>query len=94
MADYEFPTDLIEAQRAFLAASIKVAEIDAQYPRPTAIAAGEASIPDELRQAHAEAWAERDRTLDVLYGHSWWMEVPRAEHHAARMALRKAAQEG
>jgi len=92
MAEYEFPSDLLEAQRAFLAADARVTEINAQMPRPTAIAAGEATIPDELRQAHAGAWAERDRTLDVLYGHSWWMEVPREEHFKARMALRKAAQ--
>ena len=91
MANYEFPTDLIDAQQAFQAADAKVAEIHARMPRPTAIAAGEATISDELAQAHEEARAERGRVLDVLYGHPWWLEIPREEHEAARTALRQAA---
>ncbi|GAA0403285.1 hypothetical protein GCM10009530_64110 [Microbispora corallina] len=92
MAEYEFPSDLVEAQRTFLEADARLAEINARMPRSTAIVAGEASIPDDLRRDHAEVWAQRDGTLDVLYGHSWWMETPNTEWHAARMALRKAAQ--
>lgn len=91
MADYEFPSGLVDAQRAFQAADAKVVEIHARMPSPTVIAAGQAAIPDELRLAHEEARAERGRALDVLYGHSWWLEVPREEQHAARTALRQAA---
>jgi len=93
MADYGFPAELVEAQRTFLDAEIKLEAINARMPRATAIAAGEASVPEELQRAHDEVWAARSKALDVLYRHAHWGEVPKEERFAARMALRRAARE-
>ncbi len=91
MADYTFEPELIAAQRDFLTAEARVTEINALMPRPTAIAAGEASIPDELRQAREQAWAEQDRAIAVLYDQQAWEGIPREERVKARMQLKQAA---
>lgn len=92
MADYGFPQDLIEAQRAFLAADARCEELAQQGPAPTAVAEGTASIPEDLRRELEAARAERLRLIGVLYGHPFWGEIPQAEWFKARMALREAAQ--
>ncbi|MBB2749204.1 UNVERIFIED_ORG: hypothetical protein FHR35_009117 [Microbispora rosea subsp. rosea] len=94
MAEYDFPAELVEAQRAFLDAEAKLAELNALFPPPTAIAAGETSVPEGLRRAHDEVWAKQSRALDVLYGHERWKTIPREERFEARMQLRRAARGG
>lgn len=90
MADYNVPADLLDAQRAFYTADELAQEIADAMPSSVAIAAGEATIPDEQRQALEEARAERGRLIDVLYGpHHWWGTV--GDKYAARMALQQAA---
>jgi hypothetical protein len=91
VADYDFPADLLEAQRAFWAADTRVEEIGALFPPPTAIADGTAAAPEELRQALHEARADRGRHLDVLYGHSWWGGVD--DQNKAREALKATARD-
>ncbi|WP_055477563.1 hypothetical protein [Sphaerimonospora mesophila] len=92
MADYDFPSDLIEAQRAFLAADARCEELAQQGPPATAIVEGTAAMPENLRQELEAARAERLRLISVLYGHPFWGEIPQSDWFAARMALREAAQ--
>ncbi|MGW5259712.1 hypothetical protein ACWEQG_01975 [Microbispora sp. NPDC004025] len=89
MADYTFAPELLATQRAFLQASARVKEIGDSFPRLTAIAVGEADVPEELRQALQEARAEEQRLAVALQNDRYFATVDNALK--ARMELRKAA---
>ncbi|MER7126729.1 hypothetical protein [Micrococcus luteus] len=89
MSDYEFPPDLIEAQRAYYAADARVQEVTDALPSSVAIVAGEAEISDGQRAELAQARAARLDALETLNKHPWWGE--QRDRHGAWMALQKAA---
>jgi predicted phage gp36 major capsid-like protein len=92
MADIEIPDGVIEAQRAYDAADAHVQEVAATLPSSIDIAAKEAELSDEQRQAWEDARAERLRLLAELRDLPWWGEVP--DRLAAERQLRKAARSG
>lgn len=90
MADtYDFPPDLIAAQRAFWEADARVREVTNKLPSSIAIAAGEAEVSDEQRAELDQVRAARLEALAVQNRHPWWEAVD--NRHAAWMALREAA---
>lgn len=96
MADYEFPDELLKAQRAYYEADAKVQKLADALPSSVEVLAGTAFEDEEQRIAVAdtraqleEARAERLAIIDVLYGDEYWTKVD--DQHAARMALQKAA---
>ncbi|MEV4096987.1 hypothetical protein [Streptosporangium saharense] len=91
MANYDFPDDLIAAQRAFWEADARVREVTDRLPSSIAIAAGEAEVSDEQRAELDRVRAARLEALEVQNRHPWWGTV--SDRHAAWMALKKAARE-
>jgi hypothetical protein len=90
MADrFDFPADLVDAQRAFLKLEARCEEIAATHPRPTDVAAGRAEIIPEQHAELAAARAELLRLAEVLAYHEWWSTT--ADRTAAKRALREAA---
>lgn len=90
MAEYEFPNDLLEAQRDFYAADARARELSDAWPLSTSVLAGEANPPtDEQRAELGAARAEALRLIGILYGHPWFETVDDAK--AARIALQQAA---
>ncbi|MFF5261396.1 hypothetical protein ACFY4C_20835 [Actinomadura viridis] len=89
MADFDFPADLIDLQRAFYAADRRCEEIGASWPRPTAVAAGVEEISEEQHAELSRARAERLEIVERMAAHPWWDTVDRLK---AKAALRKAAQ--
>ncbi len=89
MADYEFPDDLVAAQRDFYAADARVQEVTDALPSSLDIVAGTASITEDQRAELAAVRAERLRIVDILYGHTWWEGVE--DPYAARLKLREVA---
>lgn len=91
MADYDFPPDLLDLQRAWYAADARCVEIAASHPKAVDQVAGTAAVSDaqyaELKAARAKRWA---LTVD-LQDHDWWGSVE--DRLAAKAALRKAAQQ-
>ncbi|GAA4221588.1 hypothetical protein FHR32_005147 [Streptosporangium album] len=76
MAEYEFPPDLLDAQRAYVAAHARVQEVTDALPSSMATLAGEAEVSEEQREELAAARAERLRWVSVLYAdHPWWATV-------------------
>ncbi|GIH26091.1 hypothetical protein Aph01nite_44010 [Acrocarpospora phusangensis] len=90
MADSEFPADLIAAQRAFMEADRRVQEVDADWPLPTAVAAGEAVITTEQHEALDTARRVRLDALDAVRLHPFWGTEPGGWIHR-KDALRRAA---
>lgn len=91
MADYELPDDLIEAQRAFYEAEKRCQELVDAEPAPTAIAALEAELSDEQRQALAAAREERLQAVEVLHRHRFWRDVQAGDKMKVQAKLREAA---
>ncbi|MFI7113931.1 hypothetical protein ACIBK9_46975 [Nonomuraea sp. NPDC050227] len=91
MADYELPQDLIDAQKAFYAAEARCAELVAAEPSPVAIAALEAELSDEQRQALAAAREERLQAVEVLHRHPFWKDLPAGDKMKVQAKLREAA---
>jgi hypothetical protein len=90
VADYDFPPDLIDLQRAYDAADRRCEEAAAASPSATDIAAG-AAEDLSARAALDEARAERLELAVKLQGHSFWAKVDsRVE---AKQALRAAARQ-
>ncbi|GAA3077735.1 hypothetical protein [Streptosporangium carneum] len=90
MADYEFPSDLIEAQQAYWAADARVQEVTDALPSSLAIVSGEAVMSDEQRAELEQVRAARLDALEVLDRHPRWATVE--DRYAARLALRRAAE--
>lgn len=88
MADYDFPPDLLDLQRAWYAADARCEEISASLPRAADVVAGTAPT-GEQQDKLAAARAERLRLTEALQGHDWWTTVD--DRLAAKAALRKAA---
>jgi len=86
------PPEAIEAQQAFDRADAEVHRLVEQLPSGVAVAAGEASIPDDLRAQVDEARQERMRLLKALLAVKRWPDD--GGPHAAEAALRKAARGG
>jgi hypothetical protein len=89
MADYEFPSTLIEAQQAFWQAEQRVSAAYAALPSSVSIAAKEADVTEEQQRELDEARDERGRCIDAIYGDSFWDDI--ADKYAAKIALEKAA---
>lgn len=87
MADYEFPPDLLEAQRAYYAADAQVQEVTAAMPSSQEILEG--AISEEQREQLAAAREARLQALEALNRHPWW--GGERDRYAAWMALQKAA---
>lgn len=91
MADFDFPPDLLDLQRAWYAANTRCVEAGAALPSGRDVAAGVAE-PTEQQQAElAEARAERLRITEALQGHGWWVTVEAKHKLPAKAALRVAA---
>ncbi|MFF4414547.1 hypothetical protein ACFYY8_18635 [Streptosporangium sp. NPDC001559] len=71
-SDYDFPDDLIAAQRAFWEADAQVKEVTDRLPSSIAIAAGEAEISSEQHEELDRVRAARLEALDALNNHPWW----------------------
>ena len=90
---YEFPDDLLAAQRAFYVADARTRELSDAWPLSAAVLAGKAEPPsDEQREELEAARAEVLRLIDVLYGHPWF-ETVGDNPKEARLALQKAAKD-
>jgi len=87
MADYEFPDDLIAAQRAYYAADARVQEVTDALPSAQEVLEG--VMTDEQRAGLAEAREARLTALETLNRHPWWGQQD--NRHAAWTALQKAA---
>jgi hypothetical protein len=89
MSDYDLPEDLLQMRRDFLAAERRLSELGEAMPAPTAIAAGEAEVPDEQREEWWTVQAECRRLAVGIQTHSWWASVDNRQK--AERALRDAA---
>ncbi|MEV7006248.1 hypothetical protein [Streptosporangium sp. NPDC051022] len=89
MADYEFPPDLLEAQRAYWATDTRVQEVIDALPSSQEILNG--AMTDEQRAELAEVREARLRALETLNRHPWWRDVD--DRYTAQKALRQAAGE-
>lgn len=88
---YEFPDDLLKAQRDFYAADARARKLSDAWPLSAAVLAGEAEPPtDGQRDELAAARAEALRLIQILYGHPWF-ETVGDNPKEARLALQKAA---
>ncbi|MEV7907774.1 hypothetical protein [Streptomyces anulatus] len=87
MSDYEFPDDLLAAQRAYYAADARVQEVTDALPSPQEILEG--AMTDEQRDELAEVREARLQALEALNAHAWWGE--QRDRYAAWTALQKAA---
>ncbi|MGS2645812.1 hypothetical protein [Streptosporangium sp. G12] len=92
MADYEFPEDLLDAQRAYFAADTRVHEVIATLPSSQEVLEG--AMTDEQKEELAAVRRARLDALEALNRHSWWeQDEPRRDRHAAWMALQTAAKD-
>ncbi len=90
MADYDFPDDLLAAQRAFYEADARVQEVIAALPSPQEVLEG--AQTEEQSEELARVREERLEALEALNRHSWWQQdEQRRDRHAAWMALQQAA---
>jgi hypothetical protein len=72
---YEFPEDLLQAQRDFFAAEARVKELCDALPSSIDVANMEAEITDEQREALQAARAEELDIVMKLHRHEWWSTV-------------------
>lgn len=91
MADFDFPADLLDLQRAWYAADARCEEASAALPPARDVAAGVAEPTAEQQSELAEARAERLRVTEALQDHGWWASVGTKHKLAAKAALRVAA---
>ncbi|GHE48760.1 hypothetical protein GCM10017673_57980 [Streptosporangium violaceochromogenes] len=89
MADDEFPSDLLDAQRAYWEADARVREVTGGLPPGPEVAAGTAAITDGQRSELARAREARLLALEALNRHPWWATAD--DRHAAWTRLQKAA---
>jgi hypothetical protein len=89
MSDYDLPPDLLQMRRDFLTAERRLSELGKAMPSPTAVAAGEAEVPDEQRQEWWTVQAECRRLAVGIQTHPWWASVDNRQK--AERALRDAA---
>ncbi|MER7212438.1 hypothetical protein ABT340_35745 [Streptosporangium sp. NPDC000239] len=82
MSDYDFPPDLIEAQRAFWEADAQVHALADSLPPSLEMSPEQHAELDQLRAARMDA-------LKALNNHSWWGGT--GQRHAREMALKKKA---
>ncbi|GAA3039693.1 hypothetical protein [Streptosporangium longisporum] len=87
MADYEFPPDLIEAQRAYDEADRRVQEVTDALPSTQEVMEG--AMTDEQQEQLAEVREARLVALETMNRHPWWGQ--QRDRYAAKMALLKAA---
>lgn len=92
MADFDFPTDLLELQRAWYAADARCEEVAASHPSARDVVAGVAEVTEEQQAELAQARAERLELAERLQRHPWWLEA--GDVFAAKQALRAAARAG
>ncbi len=91
MAEYQPPAGLLQLKKDLLASEAARREIGEAMPAPTAVAAGEAEIPDELRRRWDDACAESARLAVEINRHPWWDTVD--SRHAADVALMELAKD-
>ncbi|MEV1176861.1 hypothetical protein [Nonomuraea sp. NPDC049784] len=92
--EYNFPPALVAAQRTFYIQQEVIKRLAALEPRPTLIAAGKATVPQELRDAMSAARATQGAAVNALYDTTdeFWEKVKtgRAQAKAALEKLVKA----
>lgn len=91
VADYGFPPDLIDLQRAFDAADRECVEISAAMPSGVEIVEGNIGDIAEQQAALKEARARRLELAEALQRHSFWGTVD--NRFKAKDALRNAARQ-
>ncbi|MGC5012500.1 hypothetical protein ACLQ2R_17185 [Streptosporangium sp. DT93] len=92
MADYEFPDDLLDAQRAYWAADARVQEVTDALPSPQEVLEG--AQTEEQGEELARVREERLLALEALNRHPWWgQDRQRQDRYAAWKALQAAARE-
>lgn len=91
MTAEEFPADLVDLQRSFLAAEARCTQIADSHPKPTDVAAGRAEITDEQHTEFSHAMNEAAELARQLEAH--WATVPPEQRTKARAALREAARQ-
>jgi len=87
MADYDFPADLLDAQRAYWVADARVQEVTDALPSSQEVLEG--AMTDEQHTELAEARNARLAALEALNRHPWWGTVD--DPYKARIALQTAA---
>jgi hypothetical protein len=90
MADYEFPPDLLDAQRTYWTADARVQEVTDALPSSVAVVAGEAGVTEEQQAELVAVRAERLLALEALNQHPWWETTE--DRYAAWKALQKASE--
>lgn len=91
MADFDFPPDLVELQRAWYTEDARCEEIAASLPSAADVAAGLVEPTSQQRTQLDAARAERLRLTEALQDHSWWTTVEGKHRLEAKAALRDAA---
>ncbi|MFC3986777.1 hypothetical protein [Streptosporangium jomthongense] len=81
---YDFPERLIQAQRAFWAATDAVEQLCRELPPSL-------QMTDEQRTQLAEVRSAQMAALETLYQDEWWGGT--GQRHDRQVALRKAARE-
>ncbi|MFB9681195.1 hypothetical protein [Streptosporangium vulgare] len=90
MADYDFPPDLLDLQRAYWKTDEEVQRVTAALPSSQEVLEG--AMTDEQREELTAARSARLDALEALNRHPWWEQPEqRRDRHAAWMALQKAA---
>lgn len=92
MADFDFPADLLDLQRAWYGADARCEEAGAALPPARDVAAGVAEPTAQQQAELAEARAERLRITEALQDHGWWATVEAKHKLEAKAALRVAVQ--
>lgn len=90
MTAFDFPGDLLAAQRKFFAQERQCEAISAALPSNADILAGKAAITPEQHARLAAARGELQQLARTIIGHDWWKTTDRS---AARAALREAARQ-
>lgn len=91
MADFDFPPDLLDLQRAWYAADARCVEAGAALPSGRDVAAGVAEPTAEQQAELVKARTERLRITEAMQDHGWWATVESKHRLAAKATLRKAA---
>lgn len=91
MADYVLPDDLIQMRRDFLAVQERLAAAGREMPSHAAVAAGEAEVTAEQKEAWWAAQDESRRLAVAMHGHPFWETVEAGDRKRVQAQLWDAA---
>ncbi|MEV4080621.1 hypothetical protein AB0J43_10085 [Nonomuraea fuscirosea] len=93
-ADYEFPKNLVEAQRTFYVQDQVIRRVVALHPSPRLVAEGKAMVPEKLVTALAEARAKQRAAVVTLYDFTgeFWEGMDLVGRRRAKDALEAQVQ--